>query len=78
MLGLGDFRGILYDDFHIYEFSCFCIKNEIKANSRNMWVLDSLGHQREVASAEGSPPGCRTLVSSKQFIVNMLTGQVAC
>lgn len=78
VLGLGDFRGILCEDFHIYELSCFCIKNEIKADSRNMWVLDSLGHQMEVASAEGSPPGCRTLVSSKQFIVNMLTGQVAC
>ena len=78
VLGTGDFRGILYDDFHIHKFSCFCIKNEIRADSRNIWVLDSVGHQMEVASAEGSPPGCRTLVSSKQFIVNMLTGQVAC
>ena len=78
MLGFGDFGGILYDDFHIHKFSCFYIKDEIRADSRSIWVLESVGCQMEVEPAEGSRPGCRTLVSSKQSTVNMLTGQVAC
>lgn len=62
------FEGILYDDFQIHKFSCFCIKSEARRGSRSMWVLDFVGHQTDMAPVEESYPGHRTPVSSKQFI----------
>lgn len=59
-------------------FICFYIKYEIRTDSRYIWVLDFVGCQMEMAPAEGGSPGCRTLVTCKQYIADILTGQVVC